>query len=175
MSETLGAHHVKVGDFHNTPVEMPRLIDAFAALCADAARHKATIGFEFMKSSMIHELADCLAMVEGAGAANGGLIVDIAHANAIGISNAEVATIPGHFMVSVELGDNLRRDTAGYDPGARRYCGEGELDVAGFIAAARSTGYDGPWAVEVFNRTYTDRPLEQQDDDAYRTTLPFVS
>ena len=175
MSETLGAHHVKVGDFHNTPVEMPRLIDAFAALCADAARHKATIGFEFMKSSMIHELADCLAMVEGAGAANGGLIVDIAHTNAIGISNAEVAAIPGHFMVSVELGDNLRRDTAGYDPGARRYCGDGELDVAGFIAAARATGYSGPWAVEVFNKDYTGRPLDRQDEDAYRTTLPFVS
>jgi sugar phosphate isomerase/epimerase len=57
VSEALDAHHVKVGDFRNTPVEMPRLIDAFAALCADAARHKATIGFEFMKSAMIHEWA----------------------------------------------------------------------------------------------------------------------
>jgi sugar phosphate isomerase/epimerase len=114
-------------------------------------------------------------MVEGAGAANGGLIVDIAHTNAIGISNDEVARIPGRYMVSVELGDNLKRSTEGYDPGARRYCGDGELDVAGFIAAVRATGYSGPWAVEVFNRDYTGRPLEQQDEDAYRTTMPFVS
>lgn len=100
-SAALGAHHIKVGDFHNARVEMPALIDAFGALCADAARHGATIGFEFMASAMIHRLDDCLTMVRGADAANGGLIVDIAHTNALGISNAEVATIPGRFMISV--------------------------------------------------------------------------
>lgn len=174
-SEVLGAHHLKVGDFKNTPVEMPKLTDAFAALCADARKHGVTVGFEFMKSAMIHELDDCLAMVEGAGAANGGLIVDIAHTNALGISNEQVAAIPGRYMVSVELGDNHKRTSPGYDPGARRYCGEGELDVAGFIAAARATGYRGPWAVEVFNRDHKDWPLEKLDEVAYRTTLPFVS
>jgi sugar phosphate isomerase/epimerase len=155
-------------------VEMPRLIDAFASLCADAARHKATIGFEFMKSAMIHELPDCLALVEGAGAANGGLIVDIAHTNALGISNAEVAAIPGRYMIGVELGDNLRRSSPGYAPGERRYCGEGELDVAGFVAAARATGFSGPWAVEVFNHGQKDWPLERLDEVAYRTTAPYV-
>src|SRR5258708_35031338 len=29
----LGAHHIKVGDLFNTPVEMPQLIYGFAALC----------------------------------------------------------------------------------------------------------------------------------------------
>jgi sugar phosphate isomerase/epimerase len=175
VSELLGAHHVKVGDFRNTPVEMPRLIDAFAALCADAAKHRATIGFEFMASAMIHELGDCLALVAGAAAPNGGLIIDIAHTNALGISNADVASIPGRYMVSVELGDNLRRDTPGYRPGERMYCGEGEVDIAGFVAAARATGYAGPWAVEVFNHAQAGWPLETLDEVAYRTTLPFVS
>ncbi len=174
-SEVLGAHHVKVGDFKNTLVEMPKLIEAFGALCADGARHGATIGFEFMASAMIHELADCLAMVEGAGAANGGLVVDIAHTNALGITNEQIAAIPGRYMISVELGDNHRRTTPGYDPGARRWCGDGELDVAGFIAAARATGYAGPWAVEVFNRDHKGWPVEKLDEVAYRTTLPFVS
>lgn len=174
-SEVLGAHHIKVGDFKNTPVEMPRLIDSFAALCADGAKHGQTIGFEFMASAMIHELDDCLAMVEGAAAPNGGLIVDIAHTNALGITNEQVTAIPGRYMVSVELGDNHRRTTPGYDPGARRFCGEGELDVRGFIAAARATGYAGPWAIEVFNRNHRDWPLEKLDEVAYRTTQPFVS
>jgi sugar phosphate isomerase/epimerase len=175
VSQLLGAHHVKVGDFHNTPVEMPRLIDAFAALCADAATYGATIGFEFMASAMIHELGDCLAMVEGAGAPNGGLIVDIAHTNALGISNAEVAAIPGRYVVSVELGDNFRRDTPGYQPGERRYCGEGELDIAGFIAAARATGYAGPWAVEVFNHAQTGWSLEKLDRRAFETTAGYFA
>jgi sugar phosphate isomerase/epimerase len=174
VAGALDAHHVKVGDFRNTPVGMPRLIDEFATLCADAAKHGATIGFEFMKSAMIHELDDCLALVEGAGAANGGLIVDIAHTNALGINNAHVAAIPGRYMISVELGDNHKRTTPGYDPGARRWCGEGELDVPGFIAAARATGYAGPWAVEVFNRAHKSWPLERLDETAYRTTAQFV-
>ena len=173
-SQVLGAHHVKVGDFKNTPVEMPSLIEAFAALCADAAKQGATIGFEFMKSAMIHRLDDCLAVVEGAAAPNGGLIVDIAHTNAIGITNEQVAAIPGRYMISVELGDNLRASTPGYQPGERRYCGEGELDVAGFIAAARATGYAGPWAVEVFSHAQKDWSLERLDKVAFNTTLPFV-
>lgn len=175
ISQELGAHHVKIGDFRNTPVTMPELIDEFGRLCADAAKHGAVIGFEFMKSAMIHELRDCLAMVEGAAAPNGGLIVDIAHTNAIGISNADVAAIPGRYMISVELGDNLRRDTPGYQPGERRYCGKGELDVAGFIAAARATGYAGPWAVEVFNHQHAGWSLERLDEIAYRTTIPYLS
>jgi sugar phosphate isomerase/epimerase len=173
-AEVLGAHHVKVGDFHNTAATMPRLIDSFRSLCDEAARHGATIGFEFMASSMIHRLEDCLAMVIGADAPNGGLIVDIAHTNALGISNDDIAHIPGRFLISIELGDNLRRTTQGYDPGARRYCGEGELDVAGFIAAARTAGYRGPWAVEVINPAHRDWPLERLDEEAYRTTLPYV-
>lgn len=174
-SEVLDAHHIKVGDFKNTPVEMPKLIDSFAALCADAAKHGQTIGFEFMKSAMIHELDDCLEMVEGADAPNGGLIVDIAHTNAIGITNEQIAAIPGRHMISVELGDNHKRTTPGYEPGERRWCGEGELDVAGFVAACRATGYAGPWAVEVFNRSHKGWALEKLDEVAYRTTLPFVS
>jgi len=173
--EVLGAHHIKVGDFHNTPVHMPQLIDAFGALCADAARHGATIGFEFMASAMIHRLDDCLAMVRGADAANGGLIVDIAHTNALGISNVEVATIPGRFLISAELGDNLKASSPGYAPGERRYCGEGELDIAGFVAAVRATGYDGPWAVEVFNHAQAGLPVEELDRRAFETSLPFVS
>ncbi len=174
-SAVLGAHHVKVGDFQNTPVTMPRLIDAFAALCADAARHGATIGFEFMASAMIHRLDDCLAMVTGAGAPNGGLIVDIAHTNALGIPNADVARIPARHLVSVELNDNLRRDTPGYDPAQRRWCGEGELDLKAFIAAAKSAGYRGPWAVEVFNRDLSGWPVEGLDQVAYETTAPFLA
>ena len=38
-AEELGARHVKVGDFDMQVIPMPRLIESFAALCADAANH----------------------------------------------------------------------------------------------------------------------------------------
>jgi sugar phosphate isomerase/epimerase len=171
-AEALGAPHVKAGDRRTTPGEPERIREAFAELCEDAAAHGVRVGYEFMKVSFVHSLADCLAMVGDA--PNGGLIVDIAHTNAIGISNADLARIPGGRIVSVELSDNMRGPT-GYDVTARRFCGEGELDVTGFVAAVRAAGYRGPWAVEVVNRALLDWPLDQINETGFRTTLPFVS
>jgi hypothetical protein len=36
VSAVLGAHHVKVGDFDRSITPMPRLVEAFSALCKDA-------------------------------------------------------------------------------------------------------------------------------------------
>src|SRR5690606_904260 len=69
---TLGAHHVKAGDRCSTACDINCLPEYFRALCEAADRFDQDVGFEFMKVSMIHELADCLRMVEQAGAANGG-------------------------------------------------------------------------------------------------------
>jgi len=171
-AEALGAPHVKAGDRRNMPCERGRLSDEFALLCEDAAAHGVRVGYEFMKVSFVHQLADCLDMIGDT--PNGGLIVDIAHTNAIGMSNAEVARIPGDRIVSVELSDNVRRPN-GYDVTARRFCGEGELDVAGFVAAARAAGYRGPWAVEVVNRELCGWGLDRLNERGFRTTLPFVS
>lgn len=173
VHEVLGSHHIKVGDFRNTPASMPQLIDGFATLCADAAEIGATIGFEFMASAMIHTLEESLEMVEGAAAPNGGLIVDIAHTMALGISNEAVSRIPPRYLISVELNDNVLPTTPGYNPALRLFCGEGEFDVAGFIAAAKAAGYDGPWAAEVFNRKLAGTPVEELDRMAWRTTRPY--
>ena len=170
-AEALGAPHVKAGDRRTTPAEPGRIRDAFAELCQGAAAHGVRVGYEFMTVSFVHTLAGCLAMVGDT--PNGGLIVDIAHTNAIGISNADVARIPGDRIVSVELSDNVRGPT-GFDVTARRFCGEGELDVTGFVAAVRAAGYRGPWAVEVVNRELLDWPLDRINETGFRTTLPFV-
>jgi sugar phosphate isomerase/epimerase len=171
----LGAHHLKVGDFRNTPATMPSLVDAFAALCEDAAQIGAVVGFEFMASAMLTTLEDSLAMVEGAGASNGGLIVDLAHCVALGISNDAVGRIPGRYLVSMELNDNLMPGTPGYDPAERRWCGQGSFDVAGYIAAGTAAGYRGPWAIEVFNRDYAGWTAKRLFETAWRTTAPYFS
>ncbi len=171
-AQALGAPHVKAGDRRNTPGESVRLADEFARLCADAARHGLRVGYEFMRASFVHRLDACLAMVGDT--PNGGLIVDIAHTNAIGIANAEIAALPADRIVSVELSDNVR-GPEGYDVAARRFCGEGELDVAGFVTAARAAGYRGPWAVEVVNRALRGWTLYRLNETGYQTTLPYVS
>jgi sugar phosphate isomerase/epimerase len=167
-SVALGAHHIKIGDFYHTPCSMPRAVDAFAALCREAEAHGTRIGFELMPSSMIDNLKDALLLVQTAGAANGGLILDIVHVVNIGITHEEISRIPPRHLVTLELNDGtVPTDSAG----ARKYCGEGEFDIRGFISCVRQTGYEGPWGVEVFSRSFTGLSVEELSRRAFQTAI----
>lgn len=171
-SAALGAKHVKIGDFYNTPCPMPRIIEAFAALCNEAKDYGATIGFEFMASAMIDNLKDALTLVESADAPNGGLIFDIVHVVNLGITYEEIRAIPPHYITNVELNDGTLPGSPHHDSsGARQFCGEGEYDIKGFIQCVRDTGYAGPWAVEVFSHTVDGWSLEALNTQAYQTTI----
>src|SRR5258708_32383123 len=104
-SEALHAKHIKIGDFYNSACPMPHIIEAFAALCQEAQEYGATIGFEFMASAMIDNLKDSLAVVETAGAKNGGLILDIVHVVNLGITVEDIRRIPVRYLINVELND----------------------------------------------------------------------
>jgi sugar phosphate isomerase/epimerase len=175
-SAALHAKHIKVGDFDHTPCPMPRLVEAFAALCHEAEQYGATIGFEFMRSAMLDNLPDALAMVQAAGAPNGGLVLDTAHVMDLGILYAEISRIPRRYLINVELNDGLLPADPAYDPSNRRFCGEGQFDIRGFINCVSATGYTGPWAVEVFSAEAAALSLDEACARAYRTTrAPFES
>ncbi len=170
-SAALGASHVKIGDCYRTPCPMAKLVEAFAALCKEAEDYGARIGFEFMGSAMLPNLRDSLTMVETAGAKNGGVIVDIAHLIGRGISYGELAATPAHYLTCVELNDCLLPSNPRYDSARRSFCGEGEYDIRGFIAAVDKTGYSGPWAVEVFSPDPSALSMDEYYRQAYRTTI----
>jgi sugar phosphate isomerase/epimerase len=171
-SAALDAKHIKVGDFYSTTSEMPRLVEAFSALCKEAEDYGATIGFEFMASAMLTNLEDSLIMVETAAPKNGGLILDIAHVVSQGIPYAAVSHIPLRYLLNVELNDGALPGSARYDPSrARRFCGDGDFDIKGFIDAVKKTGYAGPWAVEVFSKEVVEWSLADLNRRAYETTI----
>ncbi|MEO8612725.1 MAG: sugar phosphate isomerase/epimerase [Chloroflexota bacterium] len=171
-SAALGAKHVKIGDFYNTPCPMPRIIESFADLCTEAEEYGAVIGFEFMASAMIDNWKDARTLVESAGAKNGGLIIDIVHVVNIGISYEEISQLPLQYLINVELNDGALPGSPLYDPSrARRFCGEGEFDIKGFIACVDNMGYSGPWAVEVISRELTALPLDELNRRAFQTTI----
>jgi len=171
-SEALHAKHIKVGDFYNTACPMPHIIEAFAALCKEAEDYGATIGFEFMASAMINNLKDALLMVETAGAKNGGLVLDIVHVVTLGITYEEISRIPLQYLINPELNDGTLPGSPRHDPSrARRFCGEGEYDIKGFIKCIRNMGYTGPWAVEVFSEELVGLSLEEVNTRAFTTTM----
>ncbi len=173
-AEAFAAHHVKVGDFYQEAAPMPRLIEAFAELCGEAAERGTKVGFELMPFAMIRTLEDSLQLVEGAGASNGGICFDTWHIVKLAIPYAELRRIPAQYIISVELNDgtlecpwSLHEDTVNH----RRLCGEGEFDIKGFIAALQEAGYRGPWGVEVLSEELRKWPLERLTTRAFKTTL----
>jgi sugar phosphate isomerase/epimerase len=171
---TLGAHHVKVGDFLNSPCPMPQLIAAFAALCREAAGYGTDVLFELMPFANVNTLPGALELVSGGGAKNGGIIIDLWHVVKLGIPYAEIARIPSRYLGGIEINDgtfaapwDLHEDTINH----RRLCGEGEFDVRGFVSTMLEAGYDGPWGIEVLNKEMRTWPLQRMTERAAATTL----
>jgi sugar phosphate isomerase/epimerase len=92
----------------------------------------------------------------------------------LGIPYEEVSRVPLKHIVGVEINDgtftapwSLHEDTINH----RRFCGEGEFDVKGFVAAMEKTGYAGPWGIEGLSEELRPRPLEETVTRAYETTI----
>jgi sugar phosphate isomerase/epimerase len=173
-AEVLQASHVKVSDVYREKIPMGRLIDAFAQLCADGAEHGTRIAFELNPFAMLDTLKASLAMIEGAGAENGGIVLDLWHLTKLKVPYEEVSRIPVQYLVSVELNDGI------FEPpwslyeemvNHRHLCGEGEFDIKGFIASVRETGYAGPWGVEVLSEDLRNKPLDELTRRSFDTTM----
>jgi len=170
-SAALHAKHIKVGDFYNEIVPMPKLVEAFAGLCAEAKHFGATIAFEVMGCAMLDNLPDAITLVESAGAGNGGLIIDIYQVVHQGWTFEQVQRIPLQYLLNVELNDGSRPGTPDDDPSGRKFCGEGNYDIQGLIHCVKGMGYQGPWAVEVMSEKLACLPLEHLAQRAFESTM----
>ena len=172
-AEALQATQVKVGDFHRRQCSMPQLIDSFATLCAEAAEHGTRIAFEPMAVSMINTLPDCLTMLEGSRTKNGGIILDLWHVVNLGIAYQEIERFPAQYLFGAEVEDGTFKvpDGSRREPIVnRKFCGEGEFDIKGFIKAVEKTGYRGTWGVEIFSTELVNQPLTTLASHAHMTT-----
>lgn len=152
----LGARHLKViPPMPGQPVEHTRLVDAFGALCREACTEGLSIAMEMMPMSALPALEDNVAVVRAAAADNGGLLLDIWHVMRAGCTDfGALAQLPEGTVNAVELNDaplepapDLFRETLD----GRLPCGEGEFDLAAFVAALWRAGYRGPVGVEILS------------------------
>jgi sugar phosphate isomerase/epimerase len=169
------AHHIKVGNIPETPCELGRLIEEYAALCDDAAEHTtARVAYEIIPfDPNVHTLEDGLRLVTEAGRKNGGLAIDTWHMGKLRIAPEELGRIPGEYLAWVELSDGpveYMDDPLDEVINHRRLPGEGEFDIPGYLEACRGVGYAGPWGVEVLSAELRALPLDDALRRAYETT-----
>ena len=164
-AEALGAKHVKVTpDGDDAPWDREHWAKKFAELAAQVHDAGTRLGIEFFPWSNIKTLRDGLALVEDAGHAGAGVVIDVWHVERAGTPVADLAAVPLDRIVGVELNDadadivgTLFEDTVH----RRRYCGEGVFDLDGIIAALRTAGWTGPWGVEILSAEHRSLPVRE--------------
>jgi sugar phosphate isomerase/epimerase len=174
-AERLQPRQIKVGgEIHGHEWPWEQLVEAFAELCRQAADVGTRIAFEPMPFGQINNLVLGRRLIDDAGESNGGLILDLWHMARGGIAHSSIRDLPVRYVFAVEIDDadeqvrgSLLEDTLDF----RRLCGEGDQDVAGFIKAVRSTGYDGPWGVEILAEDFRHLSLEEQAHRSCQTSI----
>lgn len=180
-AETLGANHIKIGDFSNEECSLDKKTERFVEICTDARERGFNILYEILPKqfSKIHSLDTGLELTRGAGMANGGLMLDIWHNVRNGTTNQEMIDKLGpDDLIGAELNDGLLAvpdDMLDATINHRLLVGEGEFDVRGFIDALTQVGYDGPYGIEVLNAEIRQWPLDKIATQAFDTTTAVFS
>jgi sugar phosphate isomerase/epimerase len=174
----LGARHVKVGNFAGRQVPVGLLTERFAELCAEAAEHGTSVAYEFMyRDATVDGLETARSVVQDAGATNGGLALDLWHVVDLGVSTAAIRELPIGTVVAAEVSDGKRSIAPGTRRSMRdrRLPGDGDFDIAGFVAAVHATGFQGPWGVELLSAAIGDVEPAELARRAYRSTIEHAA
>jgi sugar phosphate isomerase/epimerase len=175
VAAQLGLRSIKVGPgFHEPEADIPKMRDAFAQLCREAAEYGTGLMLEIMPWSNVRTVETALGIVQGAEQPNGGILVDIWHFARGGIDYNDVSKIPVQYIRGVELDDadqqvagSLWEDTIHH----RRLCGEGDLDPPAFIKAVQAAGYRGYYGVEILSEKHRKLPLDEMTRRSFDTTM----
>jgi sugar phosphate isomerase/epimerase len=141
MARAFGVGHLNTGLLEKPPLDV--VTRAFAELCDRA--DGLTVALEFMPYSGVPDLATAWRILDAAGRANGGLIVDVWHwARAHSVSS-DLAGVPPDRIVAVQLCDvrehpmePLRAESLGY----RLPPGQGFADPVGLLRALHEHGVE---------------------------------
>ncbi len=179
-AEVLRARHIKIADLGNDCADIPEMTEEFAALCRQAAERGTNILFEMLPAqfSRVPSLDQVLSITRGSGAGNGGIMLDNLHLLRIGIGSDEIVRkLEARDLIGVEINDGALAMPLHFQDSVvnkRLLPGDGEFDIAAFLQALWSVGYDGPIGVEVLNEYIRKWDLKTAATEAFAKTQRVV-
>jgi sugar phosphate isomerase/epimerase len=179
-AEVLRARHIKIADLGNDCADVGQMTEAFAPLCRQAAERGTNILFEMLPAqfSRAPSLDQVLAITRGSGAGNGGIMLDNLHLQRIGIDSGEIVRkLKASDLMGVEINDGTLAMPLKFEDSVvnkRLLPGDGEFDIAAFLQALWSVGYDGPIGVEVLNEYIRKWDLKTAATEAFVKTQRVV-
>jgi sugar phosphate isomerase/epimerase len=180
-AEALDADHIKIGDLGNDCANVAQMTEAFAPLCYQAAERGTNVLFEMLPAqfSRAPSLDDVVAICSGAGAANGGIMLDNLHLQRTGTPPQDIVRKIGrHVPLGVEINDGTLAMPVDLEDSVinkRLLPGDGEFDIDAFLHAVWTQGYTGPIGVEVLNEYIRKWPLKTAATEAFAKTQRIVS
>jgi sugar phosphate isomerase/epimerase len=156
-----------------SPVEAAA--EVFAGVCDRAAAHGLVAYLEFSPGSAVRDARTALAVVEQAGRANGGVLLDTWHCHHGVTSFDDLRALPGERVLAVQVSDVPAERPADLAHATRRgrlVPGQGVFDWTGFLRILAAIGSSAPLTVEVLNdelaASHAPRDFARQLGDAMR-------
>jgi sugar phosphate isomerase/epimerase len=128
--------------------------EKFAGLCDRAAAHGLLVVLEFLPWTEMSDAGIAGEIARRAGRPNGGVLVDTWH-HFRGANDPDLIRQLGPELIMAVQFDDATAEPVGdvfEDTTQRRLVpGEGDFDLAGFVALVDEIGVDAPWSVEVLS------------------------
>ena len=176
-AEALRPLQIKAGtDYDNHDRPMEDLVREFRRICDRAQEVGTRIALEPQPMAAIGTPRQALDLVTQAAHPVGGLIIDIWHVERGNVPMPTLTEIPLDLLYGIEINDapgtftgSMLKDTTT----TRRFLGEGDFDVEGFIKTVQGMGYEGLWGVEIISDEFRSLPMPTGAKKAFDTTIAF--
>jgi sugar phosphate isomerase/epimerase len=160
VADALGARSLNAV-LADPPADLDRVAGAFAALCDRASRHGLLVHLEFLPWTRIADAATAARVVERAGRANGGVLLDTWHHFRSGAAHE---SIPSDRVLSIQMSDAPARaesDLVAETLHRRLLPGEGDAGLVALLRHLAAGGCRAPLGVEVFSDTLAALPVRE--------------
>jgi len=132
------------------------------------------VGFEALAwGRHVNDYRDAWEIVRRADHPSIGIILDCFHALAPAFPTNAIQSIPADKIFLVQLADapKLGLDVLSWSRHFRCFPGQGDLPVADFMEAVRTTGYSGPLSLEIFNDQFRAGSAVRTATDGLRSLI----
>jgi 4-hydroxyphenylpyruvate dioxygenase len=139
-----------------------------------AASRGLRVGFEALAwGRHVNDYRDAWEVVRRADHKSIGIILDSFHALAPSLPVMAIESIPADKIFLVQLADapKLGLDVLSWSRHFRCFPGQGDLPVADFMKAVRTTGYAGPLSLEIFNDQFRAGSAVRTATDGLRSLI----
>ena len=150
------------------------LLDDLSLLAEHAGRRGLRMGYEAVAwGKHVNTWQQVWNLVRQVDHPSLGVLLDSFHTLSLKGDPSAIAQIPGDKIFFVQMADApiLAMDVLEWSRHFRCFPGQGEFDLAGFLAPIIKSGYTGPLSLEIFNDGFRAAPTRANAADGLRSLL----